>query len=134
MVDAWGGFTGPGHTAAWQADTITNTWSVTKTMTALCALILADRGELDLDAPAGRYWPEFGAAGKDKVLVRHLLSHTAALPDWTGPVEELYDWPSATARLAAQAVGAGHRGRVPLAHPGVPGRRGHPPDHRPERG
>jgi CubicO group peptidase (beta-lactamase class C family) len=72
-------------------------------MTALCALVLADRGELDLAAPVGRYWREFAVAGKEKVLVRHLLAHTAGLPDWDGPVEELYDWPSATARLAAQA-------------------------------
>jgi CubicO group peptidase (beta-lactamase class C family) len=47
-------------------------------MTALCALILADRGDLDLDAPVARYWPEFAAAGKDGVLVRHLLAHTGA--------------------------------------------------------
>jgi CubicO group peptidase (beta-lactamase class C family) len=71
-------------------------------MTALCALVLADRGELDLAAPVGRYWREFAAAGKEKVLVRHLLAHTAGLPDWDWPVEDLYDWPSATARLAAQ--------------------------------
>ena len=103
VVDVWGGFADAGRTTAWQRDTITNVWSVTKTMTALCALILADRGQLDLDAPVARYWPEFAAAGKDKVLVRHLLGHTAGLPDWTGPVEELYDWPSATARLAACA-------------------------------
>jgi CubicO group peptidase (beta-lactamase class C family) len=103
VVDVWGGFSDPEQTKPWQRDTITNVFSVTKTMTALCALILADRGELDLDAPAGRYWPEFAAAGKEKVLVRHLLSHTAGLPDWTGPIEELYDWPSVTARLAAQA-------------------------------
>jgi CubicO group peptidase (beta-lactamase class C family) len=77
-------------------------------MTALCALILADRGQLDLDAPVTRYWPEFAAASpdpavKEKVLVRHLLGHTAGLPDWDGPVEDLYDWPAATARLAALA-------------------------------
>jgi CubicO group peptidase (beta-lactamase class C family) len=84
-------------------NTITNVWSVTKTMTALCALILADRGELDRAAPVALYWPEFAAAGKDKVLVRHLLAHSAGLPDWDGPIEDLYDWPSATARLAAQA-------------------------------
>jgi CubicO group peptidase (beta-lactamase class C family) len=76
-------------------------FSVAKTMTALCALILADRGELDLDAPAARYWPGFGVAGKEKVLVRQMLGHTAGLPDWDGPVEELYNWPAATARLAA---------------------------------
>jgi CubicO group peptidase (beta-lactamase class C family) len=103
VVDVWGGFADPAREVPWQRDTITNVWSVTKTMTALSALILADRGELDPDAPVARYWPEFAAAGKEKVLVRHLLGHTAGLPDWDGPVEELYDWPSATARLAAQA-------------------------------
>lgn len=77
--------------------------STTKPMTALCALILADRGELDLSAPVSTYWPEFGAAGKEKVLVRHLLSHTAGLPDWPGRMvaEDLYDWTAVTDRLAA---------------------------------
>jgi len=102
VVDVWGGFADADRTVPWQRDTITNVWSVTKTMTALCALVLADRGELDLAAPVGRYWREFAAAGKEKVLVRHLLAHTAGLPDWDWPVEDLYDWPSATARLAAQ--------------------------------
>jgi CubicO group peptidase (beta-lactamase class C family) len=103
VVDVWGGFADADRTIPWQRDTITNVRSVTKTMTALCALVLADRGELDLAAPVGRYWREFAVAGKEKVLVRHLLAHTAGLPDWDGPVEDLYDWPSATARLAAQA-------------------------------
>ena len=103
VVDVWGGFADADRTMPWQRDTITNVYSVTKTMTALCALILADRGEVDVAAPVGRYWPEFAVAGKEKVLVRHLLGHTAGLPDWDGPVGELYDWPSATARLAALA-------------------------------
>ena len=73
-------------------------------MTALSALLLADRGELDVDAPVTRYWPEFGANGKDGVLVRHLLGHTAGLSTWSEPmtVEDLYDWDLATSRLAAQ--------------------------------
>lgn len=103
MADVWGGFADADRTVRWQRDTITNVWSVTKTMTALCALILADRGELDLQAPVARYWPEFAAAGKEKVLVRHVLAHTAGLPDWDGPVAELYHWRSATARLEAAA-------------------------------
>jgi CubicO group peptidase (beta-lactamase class C family) len=103
VVDVWGGFADADRTIPWQRDTITGVFSVTKTMTALCALLLADRGELDLSAPVGRYWPEFTAAGKEKVLVRQLLAHTAGLPDWDGPIEELYDWPAATSRLAAQA-------------------------------
>jgi CubicO group peptidase (beta-lactamase class C family) len=105
VVDVWGGFADADRAIPWRRDTIVNVWSVTKTMTALCALILADRGELDLDGPVARYWPEFAAAGKDGVLVRHLLSHTAGLPDWDSPATpgDLCDWPAATARLAAQA-------------------------------
>jgi CubicO group peptidase (beta-lactamase class C family) len=105
VVDIWGGYADEARTIPWERDTIVNVWSTTKTMTALCALILADRGELDLDAPVATYWPEFAAAGKADVRVRHLLSHTAGLPTWTEPmkIEDLYDWPVATARLAAQA-------------------------------
>ncbi|MBW8740453.1 MAG: beta-lactamase family protein [Streptomyces turgidiscabies] len=105
VVDLWGGHTDEARTALWERDTITNTWSTTKTMTALCALVLADRGELDLDAPVARYWPEFAANGKDDVLIRHVLGHTAGLPTWDAPmtIDDLYDWPTATARLAAQA-------------------------------
>jgi CubicO group peptidase (beta-lactamase class C family) len=102
VVDVWGGFADADRTIPWERDTITNVFSVTKTMTALSALIVADRGDLDLAAPVARYWPEFAAAGKERVLVRHLLAHTAGLPDWDGPIEDLYDWPSATARLAGQ--------------------------------
>src|SRR3954454_11556908 len=104
VVDVWGGFADAERTLPWHRQTITNVWSVTKTMTALCALILADRGELDLSAPVARYWPEFAAAGKEAVLVRHLLSHTAGLPDWDGPVEELYDLAAAPRCVAGQAA------------------------------
>src|SRR6202046_55390 len=71
VVDVWGGFADADRAVPWQQDTITAVWRVTRTMTALCALILAARGELDLDAPVGRYWPEFAQAGKENVLVRH---------------------------------------------------------------
>jgi CubicO group peptidase (beta-lactamase class C family) len=105
VVDIWGGYADAARTIAWERDTITNVWSTTKTMTAICALVLADRGELDLAAPVARYWPEFGAAGKQDVQVRHVLAHTAGLPDFDGPLiaGDLYDWPTVTARLAAQA-------------------------------
>ena len=64
VVDIWSGHRDEARTVPWDADTIVNVFSITKTMVALCALILADRGELDLNAPVARYWPEFGAAGK----------------------------------------------------------------------
>ena len=105
VADLWGGYQDAKRTEPWERDTITNVFSTTKTMVGLSALILADRGDLDLDAPVARYWPEFAAAGKEQVLVRHLLSHTAGLPEFDPPVavEDLYDWAKATDRLARQA-------------------------------
>jgi CubicO group peptidase (beta-lactamase class C family) len=104
-ADLWGGHRDEARTEPWERDTITNVWSTTKTVTSLAALMLADRGELDVDAPVARYWPEFAAAGKDGVLVRHLLSHTSGVSGLDQPavVEDLYDWDKATARFAAQA-------------------------------
>jgi CubicO group peptidase (beta-lactamase class C family) len=105
VVDLWGGYADPGRTRPWTRDTIVNVYSTTKTMTALVALILADRGELDFDAPVARYWPEFAANGKAGVKVSHLMSHSAGLSGWKEPISkaDLYDWEKATSLLAAQA-------------------------------
>jgi CubicO group peptidase (beta-lactamase class C family) len=105
VVDMWGGFCDRARTAPWTERTITNVWSSTKTVTSLAALMLADRGELDLDAPVARYWPEFAAGGKEGVLIRHLMSHSSGVSGLEQPavVEDLYDWPTATSRMAAQA-------------------------------
>src|SRR3954468_8522643 len=65
VVDLWGGWSGPDRTREWQPDTLANVWSTTKGMTAICAPRLADAGELDVDAPVAKYWPEFAAAGKE---------------------------------------------------------------------
>jgi len=104
VVDLWGGWADAAHTTPWTEHTITNVWSTTKTMTNLTALVLADRGLIDLDAPVARYWPEFGANGKDNVLVRDLLAHTSGVSAWAPPVTvaDLYDWDKSTAMLAAQ--------------------------------
>jgi len=105
VVDLWGGFADPGQTRPWEADTLVNVYSTTKTMTALTALLLADRGELDFQAPVARYWPEFAANGKAGVTVAHLMSHSSGLSGWKEPlaVEDLYDWEKATSLLADQA-------------------------------
>jgi CubicO group peptidase (beta-lactamase class C family) len=57
VVDLWGGWADETRRRVWQSDTIINVYSTTKTMTALVALLLADRGELDFEAPVARYWP-----------------------------------------------------------------------------
>ena len=73
VIDLWGGYRDSAKTQPWQEDTIVNVWSTTKPMTALCALILADRGELDFDAPVSKYWPEYAQNGKEATLVRHFM-------------------------------------------------------------
>jgi CubicO group peptidase (beta-lactamase class C family) len=105
VADLWGGFSDPAKTRPWARDTIVNVFSTTKTMTALTALMLADRGELDFDAPVARYWPEFAANGKERIKVSHLMSHSSGLSAWSEPLktDDLYDWEKMTSLLAAQA-------------------------------
>ncbi len=105
VVDLWGGAKDAQKAQAWERDTIVAVASTTKTATALSALLLADRGELDVDAPVARYWPGFEQNGKAGVLVRHCLGHTAGLPGWDArmTMDDLYDWEKCTRLLAAQA-------------------------------
>ena len=105
VVDLWGGWADEARTVPWTENTITNVFSTTKCMTSLAALVLVDRGELDLDANVAAYWPEFAAQGKEGIKVRQLLSHTSGVSGWDQPItlEDLYDWDKSTALLAAQA-------------------------------
>ncbi|MGX1852435.1 beta-lactamase family protein [Streptomyces sp. NBC_01456] len=103
VVDLWGGHADAAATRGWERDTLVNVYSTSKGMTALCAHLLVDRGELDLDAPVARYWPEFGQAGKRELPVRWLLSHRAGLiaPRERLSVADAYDWERVCAALAA---------------------------------
>ncbi|MEM7016239.1 MAG: serine hydrolase domain-containing protein [Pseudomonadota bacterium] len=105
VIDLWGGHQDAAKTRLWEENTIINVYSTTKTMTFISALMLADQGQLDLEAPVSTYWPEFAANGKENVKVKHFLSHSAGLPGFSRPLEnrELYDWDFACADLAAQA-------------------------------
>lgn len=105
VVDLWGGHRDVAATLPWDRDTIVNVWSTTKMMAALTVLMLHDRGALSVDDPVAAHWPEFAANGKDRVLVRHLLSHTAGLPGFDPPIteNEMFDWDLCCANLAAQA-------------------------------
>ncbi len=104
VVDLWGGWADTGRTTPWEHDTIVNVWSTTKTMMALSALVLVDRGELDPAEKVAHYWPEFAQQGKQDIEVRHLLSHTSGVSGWDQPVtvDDLYDWEKSTSMLAAQ--------------------------------
>jgi CubicO group peptidase (beta-lactamase class C family) len=105
VVDLWGGFADSARTRPWERDTIQNVWSVTKAMTSLCAHVLVDRGLLDVEVPVAEYWPEFAAAGKETIRVRHLLTHQAGLAAIRAPLprDAFYDWSCMTTTLAAEA-------------------------------
>ena len=102
VVDLQGGFVDAARTRPWQRDTLVNTYSTTKGMTAICAHRLVEQGRLDLDAPVARYWPEFAQAGKAEIPVRWLLCHKAGLPAIRKPMPNgsLYDWDAVCAALA----------------------------------
>ncbi len=103
VVDLWAGLA-TDDDRPWEQDTLVNVYSTTKTMTALCVLMLADRGEVDLHAPVATYWPEFAAAGKDAITVAQVMSHTAGLSGFDPAItpEDLYDWDAICKGLAAQ--------------------------------
>ncbi len=105
VIDIWGGHLDEERTREWQENTITNVYSTTKTMSFLCALVLADRGQLDFDANVADYWPAFAQNGKEQVKVWHIMSHAAGLSGTDEPLsgEDLYDWDKVVNALAAQA-------------------------------
>ncbi|MFF4624049.1 serine hydrolase domain-containing protein [Nonomuraea jabiensis] len=103
IVDLRGGSADPGTRRPWRRDTIA---PICKTFAAGAALVPAERGEVDLEAPVARYWPEFARNGKGEITVRTLLSHPAGLPTLdTHPItwEDLRDWTPITDALAAAA-------------------------------
>ncbi|MFI1092098.1 serine hydrolase domain-containing protein [Streptomyces sp. NPDC020917] len=104
VVDLWGGTADEDTGSPWTRDTLQLVYSATKGATATAAHLLAQRGELDLDAPVADYWPEFAAHGKAGIPVRWLLSHRAGLValDQPVPLEQALTWHPMVAALAAQ--------------------------------
>ncbi|MFF8875109.1 serine hydrolase domain-containing protein [Streptomyces massasporeus] len=105
VVDLWGGTRDVDGTAPWERGTAQVVRSATKGVAAAVLLLLHQRGQLDLDAPVGHYWPEFKARGKERVLVRHVLNHRAGLPVLDRPLtpQESLDPLRGPAAVAAQA-------------------------------
>jgi CubicO group peptidase (beta-lactamase class C family) len=105
VVDLWGGTADADTGRSWERDTPVIVFSTTKGVTAICAHLLAQRGELDLDAPVATYWPEFKAQGKENIPVRWLLSHRVGLPAVSTPMspEQVLAWDPIVEALAAEA-------------------------------
>ena len=131
VVDLWGGTTEAGGDVRYTDRTLQMVASATKGALAITAFRLAERGELDLDAPVARYWPEFAAAGKEGLPVRWLLSHQAGLPAIHRHAldrgDRGMDRAGRRARRRDPGLGAGHRPRLPRHHLRLAGGRGHQP-------
>ena len=104
VADIWGGWADAARTKPWQRETLVNFFSVSKALCTICALQQVERGSIDLDAPIANVWPEFAAAGKERVTLRHLLSHQSGLPALRDPLPEgaMLDWRTMTSALAAE--------------------------------
>lgn len=108
VVDIYAGYARDG--APWTPSTRSVVFSTSKGVTALCLLMAAEQGHLDLDEPVATYWPEFAQHGKHAVTVRQMLAHRAGLlyPERDLTPEDLAAWTPVADTLAAQA---------PLWHP-----------------
>lgn len=104
VVDLWGGYSDAARTRPWTRDTLVNVYSTTKGVAAVAIAMAVERGLIDYDAPVVRYWPEYGAAGKERTTVAQALSHQAGLPGFAEPTapEDIYDWAGCCAKLARQ--------------------------------
>jgi CubicO group peptidase (beta-lactamase class C family) len=106
VVDLWAGHD-PVRKRDYGERTISTLMSCTKAAVATCALILLQRGQIALDAPVSRYWPEFSSNGKDGITIRHLFTHSAGLvgyePDSGITPRDTLDWKTATQGLERMA-------------------------------
>jgi CubicO group peptidase (beta-lactamase class C family) len=105
VVDLYGGFVDRDSSSPWRDETIALVFSTTKGATAICAHMLVERGQLDLDAPIARYWPEFAAQGKGDLPVRWVLCHKAGLAEVLGgfTIADVVAWDPVVDAIAAQA-------------------------------
>lgn len=116
VVDLWGGTADPETGRAWDRDTVHLMFSGTKGLTSACVLLLVQRGQVALEDPLSRYWPEFGAQGKERTTIAEVLSHQARLPWVEAGYADLFDHDAMAAHLAAQAPASDPRAAF-LYHP-----------------
>jgi CubicO group peptidase (beta-lactamase class C family) len=90
---------------AMTADSLMTWFSMTKAITAVAVAQQWERGAIDVDEPAGHHIPELAANGKGAVTIRHLLTHTAGLPNADG-IREGTPWRESRADNLARVYAA----------------------------
>ncbi len=100
VVDLWGGRRAEDQ--SWQRNTLAMCFSTTKGVASTALHLLADRGQIDYDAPVAAYWPQFAQGGKERVTVRHVLTHSAGLHRMRTLIDDarrMLDWEYMVAAL-----------------------------------
>jgi CubicO group peptidase (beta-lactamase class C family) len=97
VVDLWAGDEVTG-------DTVTGVYSSTKGASTVVVALLVQDGTLELDQPVAHCWPEFAAAGKDRITLRDVLTHRCGVIGVDGGLtaDELADDQVIARRLAEQ--------------------------------
>jgi CubicO group peptidase (beta-lactamase class C family) len=103
VVNLWGGWSDAARTKAWQENTLASVFSGSKGLTSTCVHLLADRGEIDLNAPVAAYWPQFGQAGKDSISIATVMGHRSGVigPRTRMTPQDALDWDYVCDRIAA---------------------------------
>ena len=87
VVDLWGGIRNQQTREPWEENTMVLVHSATKGLAAMTLAIAHSRGWLDYAERVCAYWPEFAQQGKERITVRQLLGHQAALFALDEPVD-----------------------------------------------
>ena len=86
VIDMWGGYKDKEHTEVWTEDTIANVFSVTKAMTATCALKLLEEKKINLGDRVSRYWPEYDCKLKGDTTIKDFFTHRAGMFGFQEPL------------------------------------------------
>ena len=102
VVNLWGGYADGRRRRRWRENTLASVFSGTKALTSTCVHLLADRGEIDLNAPVAQYWPEFSQGGKGHITVAEVLGHRSGVigPRTRMHWSEVADWDRVCQQLA----------------------------------
>jgi CubicO group peptidase (beta-lactamase class C family) len=111
LLDLHGGFCDMQRDRPWTNDTTVLIWSATKALGSACVLHLLQNEKIELEACVAEFWPAFAQAGKEKITLGQLLSHSAGLAALDRKVDVL-DYPAVIDALERQKPnwppGTGH--------------------------
>ena len=79
----WKDSPAPDDRTLWDMASLTKVVAMTSSM-----MQLVEQGKVDLDAPVQRYLPDWKGPNKEKVTVRHLITHSSGLPGWRAVYKE----------------------------------------------